>query len=126
MRSCEKASGALGELATDGFGMANRVAIYRAADVVEAVCADASGKVRSTGLPNDVDDAIEELAEKAREHCRSALSWRSILAKRTGEIADEGMSPGRIADVQDAGETVSGDTLLCAGALVDLEGSVAK
>ncbi len=122
MQSCLRGSGLLADaLANFAGGMQARADLYRMSSQVDFACGDASVDIGKMDPPDGLSSNDVEHAETALKECRSVMTWKSLAAERISEIADEGLSPRKMSETQQALDLSQKATFECAGAMVELE-----
>lgn len=112
--SCDRAGGAVSNAGQSG----DMVALYQAADAMEAACLSTSSDVRAIDVPKTVGKKVYEDLTNAREACENAYLNRWSAAGSMKEALDDMGSISRQAELRQASEATQAGILACAAGLM--------
>jgi len=111
---CDRAGGVVADAAKGG----DPVAVYQAAERMEAACLSTSSDVRALTVPTSVGAKAHKSFTDAQATCETAYVTKWSSAGALKKALEESGSVRRLAEMREAADAVSAQSMACASGLV--------
>lgn len=114
IRPCDNAGARVADAGKAG----DVIALYQAADAMEATCLSTSSNIAAIDVPSSIGREAHAKLTDTRKACENAYLQRWVSAGTMKKALDERGSVGRLAELKDAAQAVQAGTMICAAGLV--------